>query len=180
MFRMIRSSMTRPPAPGFPLTGATVVGALAAALFTVGLAAPASAEASPLRPILTQASEAAGDPFLEVLYNPEVVLELANTIKLSDEQRKKIIDVVVDAEAQSMRVGFEAMTDMNALVDALTADTIDPMVSMSVIEEFLKVEFETRRLFLESLVKVANILTPAQRAQLDRIREQERADVQEG
>ncbi len=144
-----------------------LIRAAAVSVFTLALATPALAQESEL--VLIEDED---DPFEEFLYEPELVLEHAREIGLSDQQRDDLIERVVEIQAAVTRRELRAATDFGELYELMEADTIDADAVLPLADALMAVETDTRRSYLALLIDIHNTLTPEQREILDEIRDE--------
>ncbi|HKQ38427.1 MAG TPA: periplasmic heavy metal sensor [Verrucomicrobiae bacterium] len=110
------------------------------------------------------------DPLAEHLFPPDLIMQNAEEINLTDEQRDKI-------EAE-MRKAHERFDEMQAkreklLEEAeavLKKDRIDESAALAQLEKVLNQERELRRAHLSLMIALKNKLTPEQQAKLEEMK----------
>lgn len=134
------------------------------ALASLGSVAPPAAAQEPTEPTLQQ------DPLFATLYTPELIMQHRRTIGLTDEQRDAISRLISELQGEVLGLQWELLDE----VEQLGAVTGRPRVELDrAIDEMgdvLDKEKEIKLAHLEMLVRIKNVLTPEQQAQLDRLR----------
>ncbi len=111
------------------------------------------------------------DPFAEYLFEPDFVLEHADRIGLSEQQRMSLIDEVVSIQADISRAELQAVSSMGRLHELLGEERIDIDAVMPIVDMLLEIETETKRRYLGLMIELHNGLTETQRDQLHALRE---------
>lgn len=114
------------------------------------------------------------DPFDVHLFDPELVLENARAIELSNEARREIIEEVIAVQADVTRMSLEAAISFGRLEELLVAEDIDEEAVIGIVNELLEIENETKRRYLRLAIRIRNGLSPDQRERLLDIRERAR------
>lgn len=110
------------------------------------------------------------DPFAEYLFEPGLVLEHADAIGLTAEQRTELIDEVVSIQADISRAELMAVSSMSELHTLMEAEVIDVDAVMPLVESLLEIETETKRRYLTLMIELRNALSPGQRDRLRQLR----------
>jgi len=119
------------------------------------------------------AQEAAGepDPFSEVFFAPELIMQNRRAIGLTDEQRDAITRVIQDLQGRAVSYQFELLDEVQTLVDVLSDEEVDIDRAMDQVEKFLDTENRVKQAQIELFIRIKNILTPEQQRILREIRE---------
>ncbi len=149
----------------FPRSAARAL-SLAAAL----CAAAPLALAQPAAPAQQQRGQGQADPIAERVFPPELIMVHAGKINLTDEQRQRVVAEVERLQQQAQGIGPRGERARAGMVAALDAEPADEASVLSGLEQVLTVERDIKRLHIATLVRIRNLLTPAQRARLNELR----------
>lgn len=109
----------------------------------------------------------AQDIFQQKLYAPDLVLKYREEAGLSAGQVEKIKSIYNSqlAAYNSKKWDLDAM--MVKLEQLISASSVDTKAANAQLEKSLALEAEIKKMKLDMLLKVKNLLTPAQQAKLD-------------
>lgn len=131
-------------------------------LFVVGVGlAPA--------PALGQEAEDP-NPLESVLYAPELIMQHRRAIDLNDEQRDAISRMIQELQGRVMSLQWQLLDEIETLKETLGEDRIDQDRALDQMERLLDTEKEIKQANLELLIRIKNVLTPAQQRTLDGLR----------
>jgi Spy/CpxP family protein refolding chaperone len=152
-----------------PLTRLSLAGKIALTLFLVAapLAAPPSASGQP------EASASKGgavDPIAQRVFPPELIFSHAAEIGLNPNQRERIIADIKTLESRVQQVAPTMERARAQMVADLDAEPADETRVLSALDSVLAAERDIKRLHIAALVRVRNVLTPAQRERLNAFR----------
>ena len=111
-------------------------------------------------------AEPGEDPFAKYLFSPERVIGHARDIGLDDSQKARVRDEVQKAQPKFLDAQFSMQEAMGRLTPLLQEKTVDEARVLAEIDKVLALEREVKRLQISMLVRIKNILTPAQQARL--------------
>ena len=131
-------------------------------VFTLCLLTPA---------ILSAQSEQAEDPFASLLFTPEEIMEHRRAIDLNDEQRDGITRLIQDLQGQLVGLQWRLLDETESVKEAMEDPRVDLDRVMDRFDKALDTEMEIKRIHLELLIRIKNILTPTQQGELLRLRE---------
>ncbi|MEX1183574.1 MAG: hypothetical protein WEF86_10105 [Gemmatimonadota bacterium] len=137
---------------------------LLAGLFTLGLlqgSAPATAQ---------DASGQEGDPFASVLFPPELIMQHARAIRLTDDQRSAITGLIGQVQQRVIGLQWQLAEQMQALKQTLGGARIDQDRAIDQLNRALETEKSIKQAHLEMLVRIKNLLRPEQQTELARLR----------
>ena len=130
---------------------------LAVALgLAVSLAAVSFAETSP----------EGEDPLSRYLYPPEKVMGHAQEIGLDEAQRNGIRNEVHKAQGRFLDLQFDLQGEGEKLARLLQEKPVDETRVLSQVDRILALEKEVKRTQISLLVRIKNLLTPAQQSRL--------------
>jgi Spy/CpxP family protein refolding chaperone len=134
----------------------------AALLAAVSLTAARPAEAA------TEAGPGGGgeDPFAQYLFPPDRVMAHAMEIGLDDAQKTAIRNEVQKVQGKFLDTQFEMQGEAEKMVRLLQEKTIDEAKVLAQVDRILALEKEIKKTQIGLLVRIRNLLTPAQRARL--------------
>ncbi len=126
------------------------------------LVAPAlSAQAPPQQPT----------DFDAVLFPPELIMQHRRAIELTDDQRDDITDLIENAQRRLTRLQWELLEGMQSLTETLERSRIDLDRAIDQLGSTLELEKRIKESHLEMLIRIKNLLTADQQAELGRLRE---------
>ena len=121
-------------------------------------------------PLQAQDSED-DDPIARSVFEPELLMQHRRAIGLTDEQRDAASRLIQDLQGRVVSLQWELLDEMESLGEALARPRVDLDLVLDRFDEVLEKETEIKRLHLELLVRLKNLLTPEQQATLTRLRD---------
>lgn len=91
-------------------------------------------------------------------------------IGLTDEQRDAASRLIQELQGRVVSLQWELLDEIESLTEALEGPRVDLDLAMDRFSEVLERESEIKRVHLELLVRLKNLLTPEQQAELARLR----------
>ena len=129
---------------------------LAAAFFVAVLCAgPAAAEPSP-----------GEDPLARFLFPPDKVLAHAQAIGLDEAQRQGIRAELQKAQSRFLDLQFEMQPETEKLARLLQEKPADETKVLAQADKVMALERDVKKTQLALLLRIRNLLTPAQQAKL--------------
>jgi len=116
-----------------------------------------------------QAGEAQ-DPFFSVLFTAEEVMQHRRAIELNDEQRDAITRLIEELQGRAVGLQWRLLDETEAVREALDAPRVDLDRVMDRFRQAMETETDIKRAHLELLVRIKNVLTPAQQEKLKTLR----------
>jgi TonB-dependent SusC/RagA subfamily outer membrane receptor len=111
------------------------------------------------------------DPVATYLYAPEFVMAHQEAIALTDRERTGIQDAVREIQSkQVVDAQLKLASAGEKLTRALARPSVDEASVLQQVDEMLALEREVKRAQMTLLVRIKNLLTPAQQALLDKLR----------
>ena len=134
------------------------------------VAAPVVAqEASKSSPNGT-ASAAPGDPIGGKLFPPELIMSHQAELAIDERQRDAIVKELERVQAQFPRLQWQLQAATEQLSSLLDLPRIDEAKALAQAGEVMKLEMEVKKIHLNLLIRIRNLLTDAQRAKLRELR----------
>ena len=109
----------------------------------------------------------AQDIFQQKFYSPELALKYRQEIGLSTDQVEKIKNIYNSEIPAYNNKKWDLDAEMTALEKVISQNKVDAKAAAAQLSKSLALETEIKKLKLDMLVKIKNILTPAQQARLD-------------
>jgi Spy/CpxP family protein refolding chaperone len=136
----------------------------AAALFVVAFlcAGPALSEPSP-----------GDDPLARFLFPPDKVLGHAQEIGLDEAQRQSIRGELQKAQARFLDFQFEMQPETEKMVRLLQEKPADEAKVLAQADRVMSLEREVKKTQLTLLIRIRNLLTPAQQAKMSELQKAE-------
>lgn len=111
------------------------------------------------------------DPIARAVFEPELLMQHRRAIGLTDEQRDAASRLIQDLQGRVVSLQWELLDEMESLGEALSGPRVDLDLALDRFDDVLQKETEIKRLHLELLVRLKNLLTPEQQATLTRLRD---------
>ncbi len=131
-------------------------------LAATAIAAPAAAA-----PAAAQENQ---DPFEDVLFAPELVMQNRQRIGLTSDQWSTISGAIREMQREVVDLEWEMLEASQGLIELLEAERVDEAAAMELVSRVLTTENEVKELQLRLLIRIKNALTPEQQDQLRRLR----------
>ena len=109
------------------------------------------------------------DPFARFLFPPERVMGHSLEIGLEDAQKTAIRDEAKKVQGKFLDTQFELQGESEKMVRLLQGGTVDEAKVLAQVDRILALEREIKKAQISLLVRIKNILTPAQQAKLAEI-----------
>jgi Spy/CpxP family protein refolding chaperone len=103
-----------------------------------------------------------GPAFLRSLFPPTLIMQHQSEIGLTPAQRDSITKEMTETQKAVLDLRWQLEEKTTALSTLLSADKVDEKAAMAQVDEVLKLEDQLKRLRLGFLIRVKNVLTPAQ------------------
>jgi Spy/CpxP family protein refolding chaperone len=109
------------------------------------------------------------DPLARFLFAPEKVLAHSQEIGLDDAKRKDIRAELQKAQSRFLDVQFEMQPETEKMVQLLQEKPVDEAKVLAQADRLMSLEREAKKTQLALLVRIKNLLTPAQQAKLSEL-----------
>jgi Spy/CpxP family protein refolding chaperone len=110
-----------------------------------------------------------GPTFLRQLFLPTAVMRYQTEIGLTDTQRDAITAQMTEAHKRALDLRWQLEAKDAAFGKLLGAEKVDEQAAMSQATDLMRIEEQMKRVHLELLIRVKNVLTPEQQAKLRRL-----------
>jgi Spy/CpxP family protein refolding chaperone len=124
-------------------------------------AASASAAEGPSNP---------ADPMAESLFPPELILKYRQDIGLDEAQSKSLKELVQKAQSRFLDLQWDLESEAGKLAQQLRGARIDETSALAQADRVLGMERQVKEAQLSLLIRIKNLLNPAQQAQLTELR----------
>lgn len=104
------------------------------------------------------------------LYPPELVMRHQKAINLEPNQKQAIRDEIRQAELQFLDLKWEVQDAAESLRALLEEERVDEERALGLLGKILAVEEEIKRTQFTLMIRIKNILTPAQQRLLNELR----------
>jgi Spy/CpxP family protein refolding chaperone len=121
--------------------------------------------------------ESTDDPFASLVFTPEEIMQHRRAIDLNDEQRDGITRLIQDLQGEMVGLQWRLLDETEAVKEALEGPRVDLDRVMDRFGKALDTEMDVKRVHLELLIRIKNILTPSQQEKLLRLREVEQSQT---
>ena len=123
-----------------------------------------------LRGIALAQGGGADDPFAAYLYPPDRVMGHAMEIGLDDAQKTAIKNEVMKVQGRFTDLQFELQGESEKMIRLLQEKPADETKVLAEVDRILALEKEIKKMQVSLLVRIKNLLTPAQQAKMSEIR----------
>ena len=113
-----------------------------------------------------------GDPLARYLFPPELIMANQRAINLSDDQRNSLQRAMAEAQGKFVGLQFKMSSEVEGLQRLLQPSRVDESKVLDQVDRVLAVEREIKRAQLSLMMRIKNLLTPQQQAQLGALRGQ--------
>lgn len=139
-----------------------MAGTLVATILTFGL--------SPERALAQEEATLQEDPLFATLYPPELIMQHRRAIGLTDEQRDAISRLISELQGEVLSLQWELQDELEQLGSVTGRPRVELDRAIDEMGDVLDKEKEIKLAHLEMLVRIKNVLTEEQQAQLDELR----------
>jgi Spy/CpxP family protein refolding chaperone len=130
--------------------------------------------AAAIAPPLSAAEQPDKDEWLKGrLFGPELVLKHQSKLKLSEKQREAIGVELKRVQAQAAESDWTLMSEASGLQELIDRYPVDAKAVMSSVDRIFAAENRKKRLYVEMLINIKNVLTAEQVAYLKSVSEQQ-------
>jgi Spy/CpxP family protein refolding chaperone len=112
----------------------------------------------------------ADDPIAQNVFPPELIMKHGGEIGLEAEQRAAIKDAVLQAQTKFLSAQWEAQEETTKLIHLLQARPVDEKAVLAQADRLMDLERQIKKTQLSLLVRLKNLLTPAQQTRLADLR----------
>jgi Spy/CpxP family protein refolding chaperone len=106
------------------------------------------------------------------LFGPELILKHQSKLKLSEQQRDAIGAELKRVQAQAAESDWTLMSEASGLQELIDKYPVDGKAVMNGVDRIFAAENRKKRLYVEMLVNIKNLLTAEQVAYLKSVSEQ--------
>jgi Spy/CpxP family protein refolding chaperone len=118
----------------------------------------------------TAAPPAPDDPIAQNVFPPELIMKYGGDIALDAEQRAAIKEAVLQAQAKFLGAQWEMQEETTKLVHLLQAHQVDEKAVLAQADRLMDLERQVKKTQLSLMVRLKNLLTPAQQSRLADLR----------
>ncbi len=138
---------------------------LPAALLALATTAAAAAMAPP-----PGSPPPGDDPIAQHVFPPDLIMKHGGEIALDPQQRGAIKEAVQQAQSKFLDAQWELQEETGKMVHLLQARPVDEKAVLAEADRVLDLERQIKKTQLSLLVRLKNLLTPAQQARLTELR----------
>ncbi len=114
------------------------------------------------------------DPFRDVLFPPELVMQNQQALGLTDEQKNYLKSELMQAQKNFTEQQWKLQSEMERLVMMAKQSTVDERQTLAQLDNVLAAEREIKHTQIALLIRIKNHLKPEQQAQLRQLQEKAR------
>ena len=105
------------------------------------------------------------------VFPPELIMDHQGELGIEPAQRDALVTEVAQSQAEMVQLSFDLQAEKEKLVKVLDADHVDEAKSREVATRLMDRENKVKASNLAMLVRVKNLLTPAQQKKLRELRD---------
>jgi len=139
-------------------------------LATLALLLPAAGRADDAAPPPAAPRSQPSDPIGGKLFPPDLIMGHQSELRIDDRQRDALLKELERAQGQFPRLQWQLQAATEQLSRLLDAPQVDESKALAQASEVMKLETEIKKTHLGLLIRLRNLLTEPQRAQLQAIR----------
>lgn len=113
-----------------------------------------------------------GDPLARYLFPPELIMANQRAINLTAAQRNSLQQAMADAQGKFIGLQFKMSSEVEKLQSLLQPASADEAKVLDQVDRVLAVERDVKRAQLSLMIRIKNLLTAQQQAQLSALRRQ--------
>ncbi len=113
---------------------------------------------------------ASTDEFAQNLFPPDLIMRYRQEIGLDDAQSKALKQLVQTAQGRFLDLQWDMQSEAGKLAQLLRTSRVDENAAIAQADRVLGMEREVKKAQLTLLVRIKNLLTPAQQDQLTGLR----------
>jgi Spy/CpxP family protein refolding chaperone len=110
------------------------------------------------------------DELAQTLFAPDLILKYRQDIGLDDSQSKSLKELVQKAQSRFLDLQWDMQAEAGKLAQLLRAPRIEETAAIAQADKVLGMEREVKEAQLLLLVRIKNLLTPAQQDKLVELR----------
>jgi Spy/CpxP family protein refolding chaperone len=112
------------------------------------------------------------EPFRELIFEPELVMQSQREIGLTPEQRQRFIREVQQTHSDMVPMQVEMVEASANLLELLEPAAVDEEAALAAADRMMTLELEVKARRMVLLVRIKNLLTAEQQRQLREIRDE--------
>jgi len=109
------------------------------------------------------------DPFRDLLFPPELVMQNQQALGLTDEQKNYLKTEMTQAQTHFTELQWKLQSEMERLVSMVKESNIDERQALAQLDNVLTAEREVKRMQIALLIRIKNHLRPEQQTKLREI-----------
>ena len=121
-------------------------------------------------PAAAQSAPSIDDPISRTLFEPELIMKHRRAILLTDEQRDAISRLIKELQGQVVSLQWELQDQVASLATELGRPRVDLDRARDRLERVMQTERKIKEGHLTLLIRIKNLLTPQQQAELSKLR----------
>jgi len=110
------------------------------------------------------------DPLAPLMFPPDMILDHARLLNLTDEQKTFVRTEVQKAMVTYQELQWKLQDQMDALHETMKSTSVNEQQALAQLDKVLDLEREMKRLHIGLAVRIKNRLTPEQQEQLNKMR----------
>jgi len=114
------------------------------------------------------------DPFRDLLFPPELVMQNQQALGLSEDQKNYLKSELAQAQTHFAEQQWKLQGEMERLVSMFKQPSVDERTALAQLDNVLAAEREIKRTQIGLLLRIKNHLRPEQQAQLKDIQSKAR------
>ncbi|HJT65466.1 MAG TPA: periplasmic heavy metal sensor [Pyrinomonadaceae bacterium] len=109
------------------------------------------------------------DPLAHLMFPPDMILNHASQLNLTDDQKAFMRSEVQKATASFQDLQWKLQDQMQLLHETMKSSSVNEQQALAQLDKVLEIEREIKRLHIALAVRLKNRLTPEQQEQLHKM-----------
>ena len=110
------------------------------------------------------------DPIGEFMFPPELVMQNQQAIKLTDNQRKSIVEEIQKLQSEFMTLQWDLQKEVESFRAIMNKPAVDETTALNQLDKILDAERKIKRRQITLMIRIKNTLTGEQQSQLQALR----------
>jgi Spy/CpxP family protein refolding chaperone len=111
-----------------------------------------------------------GDPMVENFFPPELIMQNQKALGLKEDQQTAIRAEMQKTMARFTDLQWQQSAETETMADLVKQERPDEKKILAALDKLLAIEAEIKRLHLGMLIRIKNLLTPDQQAELKKLK----------
>jgi Spy/CpxP family protein refolding chaperone len=138
-------------------------------MLCIAVCAPA-AFAEPQPQPQPQPPSAPADPIGDRLFPPDAIMSHQKELGIDGATRDRLVAEIQRFQTSAVKIQWDLQAAGGELAQLLGADHVDENAALAAADKVMQLEHDLKRAHLQLLIRLKNVLTPAQQARLRQVK----------